>query len=702
MDGLVSAGGRRLGLRFKFIVLISLLFVVSGAVLCWFFISKTRKTFEEELLRRGVSLAKNLAYNSPYGVSIEDTGVLGRFVKGISDEPDVAYVIIMGREGQVLAHSDEGEVGRTYHDAVTTAALRFAQPEIQSTRDATGRLIHDVGAPVVSKALAGGAEERIGLVRVGLSTDSLEERLSALLRVGGLISAAVIGVGIGVTMLLIRIIVRPIEQMARAAVKITEGDFTHRIEVNANDEVGILAEAFGKMAENLSDMIKRMKETSSNVTLAGVKISESSQRVQNGAKIQADSTEKTVASIEQFNVSAKEIAESVDILSSSAEETSSSILEMTASIGEVANNAGGLATAVDDTTSSMIEMSASIKEVAENVEVLSSASDQTATAINQINSSLKEVEGHAKRSADLSARVTLDAKELGMRSIEKTIEGMNKIQETVVKSAEVINRLGQRSEEIGKILTVIDDVTKQTNLLSLNAAILAAQAGEQGKGFAVVADEIKGLAEKTATKTKEISGLITNVQNEAKDAVHSVREGAKSVEEGMRLSLEAGAALKKILESSDKSSEMAREIERATVEQAKGIRQVTEAMGRVSQMIQQIANATQEQSRGSEQIMQASERMREMTRQVKISSEEQAKGSRQITKAVETVTQRVQQIARAINEQKRGSDVITKAIEEIQTIAKVNVDSVEEMNTAIRTLSQQSLLLQDMIGKFKV
>jgi methyl-accepting chemotaxis protein len=336
------------------------------------------------------------------------------------------------------------------------------------------------------------------------------------------------------------------------------------------------------------------------------------------------------------------------------------------------------------------------------VTILSSAAEETASAINEINGSLREVEGHAKESATLSEQVTKDAQELGMRSIQKTITGMNKIQETVVKSADVINRLGERSEEIGRILTVIDEVTKQTNLLALNAAILAAQAGEQGKGFAVVAEEIKSLANRTGASTKEIAQLIANVQAEAKDAVESVRDGAKSVEEGVSLSLEAGEALKKILDTATTSTRMAREIERATMEQTRGIRQVTEAIQRINTMVQQISKATQEQSKGSEQIMHSAEKMKDLTRQVKMSTEEQAKGSRQITKAVESVTERVQQIAGAVNEQKRGSEIIMRSVEDGRNISRQSVKVVAEMNIIVEELARQAENLKQSIGRFKV
>jgi methyl-accepting chemotaxis protein len=704
----IKAG--KYGLRFKFIALISLLLIGTGASLGLFFIHRTKASLEDELKRRGIALAKNLAYNSTYGVSIEDTGILDRFVKGIATGSDVTYVMILNPKGKILAHTLSAQVGQVLTDAFTKKDLEAQEPLVQLTHTDTNEEIYDAAAPIVIKQeLAAepgksgtSMEERIGVVRVGLSVGWLHKSITSLFTAGVLITALVVALGITISTFFIRWIIKPIEQMATAAVKIADGDFTQTIDIAAQDEVGVLGETFDKMTGSLSLMIKQIQEVADSVAQISGQLKDGSKKMQGGAQTQATSSENAAASVEEMNASIKQIAENIDVLSSSAEETSSSILEMSSSVSEVATNAGGLASAVDDTSSSIIEMSASLKQVADNVAILSSAAEETASTINQINGSLREVENHAKESATFSEQVKKDAQDLGVRSIEKTITSMNKIQETVVKSADVINRLGERSEQIGRILTVIDEVTKQTNLLALNAAILAAQAGEQGKGFAVVADEIKNLAERTGSSTKEIAQLIDNVQTEAKDAVASVREGAKSVEEGVSLSLEAGDALKKILDTAIKSTGMAREIERATMEQTRGVRQLGEAIQRINTMVQQISKATQEQSRGSQQIMQASEKMRDMTRQVKMSTEEQAKGSRQITEAVESVTERVQQIARAINEQKRGSDVIMRSVEDGRNMSRQSLKVVTEMNKLVEELSQQAGHLNLSIGRFKV
>lgn len=703
-----QAGTPRYGLRFKFTVMISVLFVVLGLILSWVFLSRTKTSLEDELKRRGIALSKSLAYNGTYGVTIGDNDSLMNLLKGVEGDVDMAYAIILDAQGKVLAHTDASEVGKSYTDEATRKGLEAKETTVIPSQDEKRGKVYDFASPVLTKTQtmavlrSGLTGDRIGLVRVGLSLKNLKAQLESNLFFSLLLTSAIVGVGIVISSIFVRYIIKPIEGMAALATRIADGDFSQTIQVQSHDEIGVLGKAFSTMSANLNEMIKKIRSAANNVTSAADQIGGTSRRANEGASVQAKATENTSSSMEEMNAAVKEIAESVDILSSAAEASSSSILEMSASINEVANNTVNLSSSVEDTSASIIEMSASIKQVAQNSEVLSSTAEETTSAVNEINASIKKVEASSKEAAAASEKVTSDAQELGVVAIEKTIRGMNKIRETVEVSAHVVNKLGERSEHIGKILTVIDEVTKQTKLIALNAAILAAQAGEHGKGFAVVAGEIKNLADRTASSTKEIAQLIANVQAEAKDAVEAIKTGSQSVEEGVGLTKDAGEALTKILERSKHSTAMARDIERATMDQAKGIRQITEAMQQVNGMVRQIAKATQEQSRGSEQIMQAAERMRDVTRQVRLSTDEQAKGSKQITQAVENVRNRVQQIARAINEQKRGSQVIKGSVEEIRGIAQQSVQLVSQMNQAVETLTRQAALLQEEMTRFKV
>jgi methyl-accepting chemotaxis protein len=281
--------------------------------------------------------------------------------------------------------------------------------------------------------------------------------------------------------------------------------------------------------------------------------------------------------------------------------------------------------------------------------------------------------------------VALDA-EKGAEAILKTISEIYRIKESSQEAVAVISNLGSRIEAIGQIVNVIDDVAEQTNLLALNAAIIAAQAGEQGKGFAVVADEIKDLAERAGTSTREITDLIKTVQAESKNAIAAVERGALNVDRGVEVSNDAERALKKILESSQKSTNMVRAIARATVEQAKGSKQVTDAIGRIAETVQQIAAATAQQARGSELIMKSAEKMRVITQHVERSSQEQARGGRQITGAIENISSMVNQLNQSQRSQSRGSEQLIAAASKIATNARDQDSSLQKLSGAIDKL----------------
>jgi methyl-accepting chemotaxis protein len=299
--------------------------------------------------------------------------------------------------------------------------------------------------------------------------------------------------------------------------------------------------------------------------------------------------------------------------------------------------------------------------------------------------SIDQVQSNANETARLSEEVALDA-EKGAEAILKTISEIYRIKESSQEAVAVISNLGSRIEAIGQIVNVIDDVAEQTNLLALNAAIIAAQAGEQGKGFAVVADDIKDLAERAGTSTREITDLIKTVQAESKNAITAVERGALNVDRGVEVSNDAERALKKILESSQKSTNMVRAIARATVEQAKGSKQVTDAIGRIAETVQQIAAATAQQARGSELIMKSAEKMRVITQHVERSSQEQARGGRQITGAIENISSMVNQLNVSHRSQSRGGEQLLAAASKIAASAREQEASLQKLAGAIEKL----------------
>jgi methyl-accepting chemotaxis protein len=360
---------------------------------------------------------------------------------------------------------------------------------------------------------------------------------------------------------------------------------------------------------------------------------------------------------------------------------------MTATNDEMAEHIGELSQSVRESVSSIEEMTYSIKEVAKNVDALSLTAEETSSSMNEMDVSIDQVQSNANETARLSEEVARDA-EHGAESILKTIGEIYRIKESSQEAVAVISNLGSRIDAIGQILNVIDEVAEQTNLLALNAAIIAAQAGEHGKGFAVVADEIKDLAERAGASTKEIADLIKTIQSESRNAIQAVERGAQNVDRGVQVSNEAERALKKILESSQKSTNMVRAIARATVEQAKGSKQVTDAIGRIAETVQQIAAATAQQARGTELIMKTGETMRTVAQQVERSSQEQSRGGRQITQAIESISNMVHQLNNAHRQQSRGSEQAIDAAKQIEEAARTQETALRELMSNVSRLKK--------------
>ncbi len=689
-----------IGLRGKVVGFFAFFVVATGVMVLITARHDARRAMENGLSQRAVFMAKSLADRSGDALASGDIESLERMIADVSAGSDVVFAAVARADGSIMAQRVP-EKARSYLAAAYDVKSDGSTVVVRSLRVADFGEITLVAAPVIVRG-KGSKPSSVGEIRLGLSMASATATLRAMVWRGVALILAALCLGIAATLFSAGRVLAPIEKMALLARRIATGDFRQEGDGGSGHGLGLLGEECSTMTANLRTMVSNLQVAYRDVIQAAEDIYEDSKKLTEGTDLQQVATEKTARSVDHMNGSFKEIASGVSVLSGSVDLASSSILELSASIGEVAGSTSGLSSAVDDTSSSIIQMATSIKEVADHAGALSAASQETASAVKEISASVQEVEERAREAARVSEKVTSDAEELGVKSIEKTIEGMKLIKGNIDQAESVVNRLGERSEHIGKVLTVVEEVTKQTNLLALNAAILAAQAGEHGKGFSVVAGEIKKLSNRTTASTNEIVELITAIQKETKDAVAVIHDGASSAESGMKLAAEAGNALKKLLDGARRSTTMALAIEGTTVEQAKGISQVAESVERVSVMSQQIETATQEQRKGTDLIMQTAERMRDITRRVKMATEEQAKGSRQITGEVESVTGRVQAIARALDELRSESGMISEAIEEIRSASRRSVELPTQMSSAVEGLKKQAQIFEQDLSHFRV
>ena len=407
----------------------------------------------------------------------------------------------------------------------------------------------------------------------------------------------------------------PVNQLIEVAQRIGEtGDLDQSIDIHRADEVGILANNFNKMIVHLKEM--------ANVSAA---IAEGQLSVSVTPRSQQDTMAKAFARMTQG------LRDLVRQVRDSAAQVASGAGQMASASDESAKVSVQAASAIDEVTSTMHEMSINVQNVVKNTQVQGSSVAETSASIDQMVTSIQRVADTAKLLVDISHR-SRDEVQTGMVTMEKATEGLNRTSHAIQSSAEIIDVLGRRADDIGKIIEVIDDLAEQTNLLALNAAIEAARAGEHGLGFAVVAEEVRKLAEKSTQSTKEISELIEGIQKEAREAVDNMEKSTSMVQEGLVLNKDLSAALEKISAVVSEVYKFSQEIGAATTEQSSGSSQIAKATNRLTEITQEITSSVEEQASGAQGVVRAMEKMRELVQQSTSSSTELAAAAEQMSK----------------------------------------------------------------------
>ncbi len=663
-------------------------------------ITAATNKYREALIARATVLAeeirKDVSKATADGTPLNELEEMGTRLRALTaEDPDLAGALVMDAGGKVLYASNQALENTVPGDPASRKALAANASQLEYYVDGSGGRYEKI------IPLAGPDGKKIGVFVIGIKKDAVNRPAGSMFLRSLLVGLISFVIAMALVYYFTNRGILPIVEMAKSASRMAAGDLSSTIEVKGKTEVTNLVNAINTMSANLKEMLRKIRTTCIGLNDAMNLVGGAARKMSKGAQTQQEATDQAAKVVNEMVTSIRGVAGGADEMSHAATNASSSATEMASSIEEVARNAGTLASAVEETASSVGQMIASIKQVSENTDAVAASAEQTSSAITQMSVSVQEIEQRARDSARLAAKVSQDASERGMVAAAEAIKGMQHIKEAVEATASVLNRLGTRSQEIGQILKVIDDVTDQTSLLALNAAILAAQAGDRGKGFAVVADEIKDLAERTASSTQEIAGLIASVQEETAESVHAMDKGLKAVETGVSLVNVASEVLQQVADSSRQSTETARAIEKTTAEQAKSVSQITESSVGIAGQLDQIARALQEQRAGSERIAQAAERMREVTRQVTIATQEQTTGGRHIADAVESVTAQAGQIARTTAEQNMGTQQISETINRIQGITRDSMDVSIEMEMAVQVIKEKVVALQAELDGFK-
>jgi methyl-accepting chemotaxis protein len=387
-------------------------------------------------------------------------------------------------------------------------------------------------------------------------------------------------------------VVSYLDDMSQVADRIAQGDLT--VTVEPRSEKDKLGNSFVKMTYNLRELVKKVGDSAMNIA------SSSSQL--------ATTSEQSGLATEQIANVSQQIAKGAD--------------EQTKGIGEVNEAIGDLTRAIGLVSAGSTEQVKAVEQATGIVQEVSRAAEHTAASAQE-----------AANSANQAAEVA----RAGSATVEKTIEGIRKINDSMQDVARRVTELGKHSGEIGGMISVIDDIAAQTNLLALNAAIEAARAGEQGRGFAVVADEVKKLAERTAKETKDIASLVNTVQKGVSDSIMASMEGAKQAEKGSSLANEAGTALGQILDSINSMTSQIEQISAAAEEMSASANEMVKVVDAVSKIAEQNLGTMKQMSHNKDKVSDS-------TAVVAATIEENSASTEEMSASAQEMSAQVQQV----------------------------------------------------------
>ena len=493
----------------------------------------------------------------------------------------------------------------------------------------------------------------------------------------------------------------PAQNLIEAARSFSEGDLTKEVMIEGTGEFRTLARETSEAIKNIEAIIKAIGSKSEESIKATEGITEMCRDYVEGAYKQSTALHTVTSGMENINVSTSEIGKGTGALTAAVERGISMSNELGEAFSEMTENVDIITTDLTEASQRGVDLNASSRDFIGDIEGLAATFSSLSGFFHETVVALDEVEKKTLETSEFSGGLIEEVKG-SMVAVEKTIKGIGRTKEISVEASRVISGLSERVIEIGRIMDVIRAVSEETNLLALNAAIIATKSGQYGKSLSVVAGEITELAERTSTSTKEVSKVIDQLEADSRKAVDGMEKELESIEEDLASSIAAGDGLRRLSLRVESSKERVDEVSALASRVVRETRSPSAVVYKLDETASGLLARGREQTREFGITDDLLTRLKEVSFKIKESVKEQVNANKEIGLTAEDLNRMASHINEAVHSQSLVLTRILLNVEAARGLSVKNIEKARDTEEALERLVQINSMLRANLDKFKL